>query len=131
MVRKIRARRTQSAYDRQRMGRVSGRCWRGGGDASGVSGKGVCPAHREFLIVRRETVSCYLRHVKEVLAEAGVEVTPENRKQIDRAFHELMGVRYKDCPATWRKLKQELAGDAARRRRLVQRLKKAVRTQAL
>jgi len=67
--------------------------------------------------------------MKEVLAEAGVEVTAENRKQIDRAFHGLMGVEYKDCPATWRKLKLELAGDAAGRKRFVQRLKKAIRGQ--
>jgi hypothetical protein len=69
--------------------------------------------------------------MKDVLAEAGVEVTAENRKQIDRVFHELMGVPYKDCPTTWRKLKQELAGDAAGRKRLVRRLKKAVRTQGV
>lgn len=76
-------------------------------------------------------MSCYMRHMKDVLAEAGVEVTAENRKQIDRVFHELMGVPYKDCPTTWRKLKQELAGDAAGRKRLVRRLKKAVRTQGV
>ena len=69
--------------------------------------------------------------MKEVLAEAGVEVTAENRKQIDRAFHGLMGVEYKDCPATWRKLKLELAGDAAGRKRFVQRLKKAIRNQGV
>lgn len=75
-------------------------------------------------------MSCYLRHMKDVLAEAGVRVTAENRKQIDRAFHDLMGVRYKDCPATWRKLKQELAGDSAGRKRLARRLKKALRAQS-
>ncbi len=75
-------------------------------------------------------MSCYLRHMKELLAEAGIEVTADNRKEIDRAFHELTGVKYKDCPATWRKLKLELAADAAGRRRLVQRLKKAIRDQA-
>lgn len=75
-------------------------------------------------------MSCYLRHMKEVLAEAGVHVTAENRKQIDLALHDLMGVSYKDCPATWRTLKQELAGDPAGRRRLVQRLKKALRAQS-
>ena len=75
-------------------------------------------------------MSCYLRHMKELLVGAGIEVTADNRKQIDRAFHELTDVKYKDCPATWRKLKLELAADAAGRRRLVQRLKKAIRDQA-
>jgi hypothetical protein len=74
-------------------------------------------------------MSCYLRHVKDLLAEAGIEVTRDNRKRIDRAFHELAGVKYKDCPATWRKLKLELAGDAASRKRFAQRLKKAVGAQ--
>ena len=76
-------------------------------------------------------MSCYLRHMKEVLTEAGVEVTAENRKQIDRAFHELMGVQYKDCPATWRRLKEELAGNSAGRKRFVQRLKKAIRNRGV
>lgn len=52
-------------------------------------------------------MSCYLRHMKEILAEAGVELTPGNRKEVDRAFHRIAGVAYKECPATWKKLKQE------------------------
>lgn len=72
-------------------------------------------------------MSCYLRHLKELLAEAGVEVTADNRERVDRAFHELTGVKHKDCSATWRKLKRELAADAGGRKRLAQRLKKAMR----
>ena len=32
-------------------------------------------------------MSCYFRQLKDILAEAGVEVTPGNRKEIDRAIH--------------------------------------------
>jgi len=71
-------------------------------------------------------VSCYFRHIKNILDEADIEVTPGNKKDIDRAFHRIVGVTYKDCPATWKKLKQDLAGDAKRRLDLIQKLKNAV-----
>ena len=71
-------------------------------------------------------MSCYLRQMKDVLDAAGIKVTPDNRKEIDKAFHQIVAVTYKDCPATWKKLKQELAGDEAKRKKLVQKLKKAM-----
>ena len=58
-------------------------------------------------------MSCYLRHLKDILSEAGITVTPANREQIDRALHRAIGVGYKDCPATWKTLKQHLAGESA------------------
>jgi hypothetical protein len=71
-------------------------------------------------------MSCYLRHMKEVLDAAGIKITADNRKEVDKTFHEIVGVIYKNCPATWRKLKQELAGDDAKREKLVQKLKRAM-----
>ena len=59
-------------------------------------------------------MSCYFRHIKDVIAEAGIEVTPENKKQVDKAIHRIMEVDYKDCPATWKTLKQQLADEPAR-----------------
>jgi tetrahydromethanopterin S-methyltransferase subunit H len=59
-------------------------------------------------------MSCYLRHLKDMLAEAGVEVTPANKKEVDRAFHEIVGVAYKDCPSAWKNLKQMMANEADR-----------------
>jgi len=47
--------------------------------------------------------------MKEIFAELGVEVTPENRKEIDRRIHSLLGVQYKDCPTTWKHVKARLA----------------------
>lgn len=70
-------------------------------------------------------MSCYLRHMKDVLDAAGIKVTADNRKEIDRAFHEIVGVTYKDCPTAWKKLKQELAGDDSKKK-LVQKLKKTL-----
>jgi len=72
-------------------------------------------------------MSCYLRHMKEVLAEAGIELTPANRQQVDRAFHEIAGVTHKDCPAAWKRLKQDYMSDTKKRRELVRRLQAALR----
>lgn len=72
-------------------------------------------------------MSCYLRHLKEILDEAGIEVDPGNKKRIDSAFHQIAGVIYKDCPATWKALKETLLADEGKRRDLVKKLKAALR----
>ena len=71
-------------------------------------------------------MSCYFRHLKDILDQAGIEVTPGNKKEIDRAFHQIAGVDYKDCPTTWKQLKQELAGDEQKRQELAQKLRSAI-----
>jgi hypothetical protein len=70
-------------------------------------------------------MSCYLRHVQDVLEEAHIEVTPQNRKLVDQAIHKIVGVQYKECPATWKKLKDEWLHDETKRKELVQKLRKA------
>ena len=61
----------------------------------------------------RIIMTCYFRHkqMKDVFAKAGVEVTKENRKEVDRVIHGIVGVEYKSCPNTWRKVKERLAED--------------------
>ena len=54
-------------------------------------------------------MSCYFRHLKGIFDEAGIVVTPSNKKQIDQAIHQIVGVDYKDCPNTWKKLKPQVA----------------------
>lgn len=71
-------------------------------------------------------MSCYLRHMKDVLSEAGIEVTAANKKQVDQALHRIVEVDYKDCPAAWKALKQEMMADAEKRRELADRLRQAV-----
>lgn len=71
-------------------------------------------------------MSCYFRHLREILSAAGIEVTTSNRKEIDRVLHQIVGIAYKDCPATWKQLKQDL-NDAEKRQQLVRELKKALR----
>jgi hypothetical protein len=58
-------------------------------------------------------VTCYFRHLKEVFKKADIEATPENRTEIDRVIHGIVGVKYKNCPATWRQIKTRLAQDEA------------------
>ena len=72
-------------------------------------------------------MSCCFRHLKDILTEAGIEVTPANRKEIDQAIHKMVGVEFKDCPFTWRALKQQIIADEKRRRDFIKKLKEAMR----
>jgi len=56
-------------------------------------------------------LTCYFRHLKDVFDKAGIEVTNENKRDLDRAIHAHMGVEYKDCSSTWRAVKASLAED--------------------
>jgi hypothetical protein len=71
-------------------------------------------------------MSCYFGQVKDILNEAGIEVTPGNKRQIDQAIHKVVGVEYKDCPVVWRTLKQQIMGDEQERRDFVEKLKNAI-----
>lgn len=53
-------------------------------------------------------MSCYFRHLKELFEELGVTPTKENKRELDRVFHEAVAVAYKECPATWREVKARL-----------------------
>lgn len=71
-------------------------------------------------------MSCYFRHMKDVLEEIGVEVTPANKKAVDRVIHELVGVDYKDCSPAWKAVKAQIREDAETRSRFVEKLKAAM-----
>lgn len=72
-------------------------------------------------------MSCYFRHIKDILDAAGIEVTSTNKKQIDHAIHQVVGVTYKDCPATWKRLKQQIISDERKRQELTKKLQEAFR----
>ncbi len=71
-------------------------------------------------------MSCYFRILKDILAEAGIEVTPANRKQVDQAIHKVVGVEFKDCPAAGRAVKQQITGDEQKRRDFAKKLREAI-----
>jgi len=56
-------------------------------------------------------LTCYFRHLQEVFQEAGIEVTKDNKREIDEVIHGIVGVEYKNCPAAWREVKKQLDGD--------------------
>ncbi len=57
-------------------------------------------------------MTCYFHHLSGVFEEAGIEVTRENRKELDKIIQNLVGGDT-DCPAVWRKVKERLAKDEA------------------
>jgi hypothetical protein len=58
-------------------------------------------------------MTCYFRHLKEVFWKAGIGITPQNKQQIDKIIHDIVGVEYKNCPAAWQQVKKRMAEDEA------------------
>jgi predicted Fe-Mo cluster-binding NifX family protein len=61
-----------------------------------------------------------------IFNEAGIKVTSANRRQVDQAIHQIVEIDYKDCPAAWKKLKQDLIRDEKKRREFIQELRSAI-----
>jgi len=72
-------------------------------------------------------MSCYFRHMKEILEEAGVEVTKENKKDIDRVIHGLVDVGYKNCSPAWKAVKEQIKTDDKTKNRFIKRLKQELK----
>lgn len=56
-------------------------------------------------------MTCYFRHLNNVFDKAGVTVTKENKKDVDRAIHSIVGIEYKNGSATWKEVKKRIAED--------------------
>lgn len=54
-------------------------------------------------------MTCYFRHLHEVFKKAGIEVTGENKREVDKAIHGIVGVEYKNCSAAWKEVKKRMA----------------------
>jgi len=57
-------------------------------------------------------MSCYLRHLSEVLAAAGIPDTRESRRRVHVMIQEITGEH--DCLSVWRRVKAALAENAER-----------------
>lgn len=68
-------------------------------------------------------MSCYFRHIGDILKEAGLEVNRENKKLIDQKIHKFVGVPYKHCPETWKKVKEWLRNEE-NKKKLINYLKR-------
>ncbi len=56
-------------------------------------------------------VTCYFKHLKDIFEVAEINVTKENKREIDKIIHDIVGIKYKDCSATWREVKKRLLED--------------------
>ncbi len=72
-------------------------------------------------------MSCYFRHMKDILEETGVEITPGNKKDVDRIIHGIMEVEYKNCPPTWKAIKERVMGDEKAKRQFIKKLKEGLK----
>jgi hypothetical protein len=54
-------------------------------------------------------MTCYFRHLKTIFEKAGITITKENKQDIDKVIHSIVGVEYKNCPATWKEVKKRIA----------------------
>lgn len=72
-------------------------------------------------------MSCYFRHMKDILEEVGVVITPQNKKEIDRIIHELVEVEYKNCSPTWKEIKALIREDEESRGTFILRLKEKLK----
>ena len=68
-------------------------------------------------------MSCYFRYMKDVLEEAGIKITKENKKDVDRIIHGLVDEEYKNCSPTWKAVKAHIKADDAARRQFIEKLK--------
>jgi hypothetical protein len=58
-----------------------------------------------------DEVTCYFRHLESLFKKAGITVTTQNKAELDRIIHGIVGVDHKNCPEAWRKVKKRIAED--------------------
>jgi hypothetical protein len=56
-------------------------------------------------------MTCYFRHLREIFKRAGMHVTNENKRDIDRVIHSIVHVEYKNCSVAWREVKKRIGED--------------------
>ena len=56
-------------------------------------------------------MSCYFRHLDEIFKEIDLEIIKENKKDVDKAIHNIVNIEYKNCPDTWKKVKEILQSE--------------------
>jgi hypothetical protein len=71
----------------------------------------IKPVKHPIICQGRLDMTCYFRHLKTFFKKAGIKITSENRREIDKVIHGIVGIEYKKCPATWREVKNRIAED--------------------
>jgi len=75
-----------------------------------------------MLSVEVTVVTCYFRNLTETFRKAGIIVTPQNRKEIDKVIQGIIGMEGKHCPEVWREVKKRIKENDAQ---FVEELKSA------
>ena len=56
-------------------------------------------------------MTCYFRHLKTIFEKTGIIITKEDKRDVDRTIHKIVGIDYKNCPATWKEVKKRMVED--------------------
>jgi len=56
-------------------------------------------------------MTCYFRHLKGIFEKARINVTETNKREVDKVIHEIVSVKYKNCPAVWKEVKKRIMED--------------------
>ena len=59
-------------------------------------------------------MTCYFRHLKPIFEKANLIITKENKKDVDKVIHSIVGIDYKNCSATWKEVKKLIIEDEAK-----------------
>lgn len=59
-------------------------------------------------------MTCYFRHLKLIFEKANIIITKENKQEIDKVIHSIVGIDYKNCSATWKEVKKLIIEDEAK-----------------
>jgi molecular chaperone GrpE (heat shock protein) len=62
-------------------------------------------------ILELRILTCYFRHLEQTFKRAGIEVTRENKREIDKVIHNVVETRYKNFPHAWKEVKKRIAED--------------------
>lgn len=56
-------------------------------------------------------MTCYFRHLQGIFKKAEIEVTKENKQELDKVIYGIVATKCKDCPETWKEVKKRIAED--------------------
>lgn len=56
-------------------------------------------------------MSCYVRHLDEVLEGLGLENTKENRKLLDQKIRKVLNMEDAHCPEIWQRIKPKIQNE--------------------
>jgi len=62
--------------------------------------------------------------MEDIFSQAGINITKDNKKDIDRAIHKIVEIDYKNCSDAWKKIKEIIKGnDETKKAELIKRIR--------